>query len=466
MTIAVSHPGKIGDALYSLPTVRYLCELHGTRADFYTSSYCEPLRRLLEAQDCIERVIVPEDYKIENGFQGIQPWNMPIPEAGYERVYQLGFQAEPDRPLPDYIASTVGAPSGLPIAYHYQEQPTLDRPYLVLAPGKDLRYRRLFSELIALSPIDVAVIGTKDEFFGAGLDCTGLDILDTLPWIANSSGFIGCMSSPLVLANGFPIHKVVVDDGSTWDMRHVVRSPFNHYPINPSPLAVLFQLGVISFSKALHPKDYLWIGEIAQIKEAAKRLQGVPFRIEHEHRAWEYGLGLRALRTNGAQTVLDVGGGGSLFAPAAALAGMNVVQVDPAACGGWVEQQRSRWNLNLSYFELDFFQFQSLERFDAVTCISVIEHVVDDLKFFDRLLSFVNIGGLLYLTTDFHPSGGKQVDGHLRTYTAEKLRALADRARIKGFLPFVSDPVYSSTGEHVNNYNFASLVLRRQNWGR
>jgi hypothetical protein len=180
MTIAVSHPGKIGDALYALPAVRYLCERHSTKADFYTSSYCEPLRRLLEAQEYIAKVIVPEDYVIENGYQGIQPWKMPIPEDEYEAVYQLGFQSEPDRPLPDYIASVVGAPSGLPVFYNFDDKATLDKQYLVLAPGRDQRYRRLFAELIALSPVETVIIGTKEEYFGAGIDCTGLDILDTL----------------------------------------------------------------------------------------------------------------------------------------------------------------------------------------------------------------------------------------------------------------------------------------------
>ena len=465
MTIAVSHPGKIGDALYTLPTVRYLCQRHGTTADFYTSSYCEPLRRLLEAQEYISRVIVPEDYVIENGFQGIQPWKMPIPADQYDEVYQFGFKDEPDRPLPDFIASTVGAPSGLPIFYQHQDIETLDRPYLVLAPGKDRRYHRLFAELAALSPLEAVVIGSKDEYFGAGIDCTGLDIYETLPWIARSAGFVGTMSSPAVLANGFPIQKVVIDDGSTWDMRHVVRSKFNHYPINPSPLYILSLLEVIGYSKVLHPKDYLWIGETAHIKDVAARLNGVPFRVEHEHRAWEYGLVLRAIKNSGAHSVLDVGGGGSLFAPAAAFAGCDVTQVDPAPCKSWVEQQRSRWNLKLSYHEADFFAFQSLEKFDAVTCISVIEHVAEDRRFFEKLLSFVGPGGVLALTTDFHPSGEKQVDGHLRTYNSEKLLELFEFAKTKGFSAFGPKPVYRASGEHVNNYNFASLILRRQGLG-
>jgi len=54
-----------------------------------------------------------------------------------------------------------------------------------------------------------------------------------------------------------------------------------------------------------------------------------PYGWGHAHRAWEYAMVLSALRENGAKTVLDVGGGGSIFATSAKWIGMEVLQLDP-----------------------------------------------------------------------------------------------------------------------------------------
>jgi len=43
----------------------------------------------------------------------------------------------------------------------------------------------------------------------------------------------------LALANGFEIPKVAVHDGRSWDMRHIISSSTNHYPINPTAEQVL-----------------------------------------------------------------------------------------------------------------------------------------------------------------------------------------------------------------------------------
>ena len=459
--IAVAHPGKIGDALYALPTVRYLCERHGGQADFYTSSYCAPLTKLLLQQPCIRKVIIPKDYEIEHMFRGVQPWKMPLPEKDYAAVYQLGFQQDPDRPIHDFIADRVDAPAGLPITYDFPDQPTLNEPYLVLAPGRAIQFRKTFLDIIKRSQIKCVIIGGREEFLGEGLDRTGLDLVETLPWIAHAQGFIGVMSSQLVLANAFPIPKVVLHDGVTWDLRHVIQGPLNYYPVNPTALEVLLLLRQITFSKTLNPRDYLWIGEAQHIKTVVQNLRNIPVRFEHAHRLWEYGLSLKALREIGARKILDVGGGGSAFAPAAAWLGIEVTQVDPCPAGEAVQHQSQVLGLPLRYVQQDFLDFQSKERFDAVTCLSVIEHVQRDHDFFQKLLSYIKPGGLLILTTDFHPSGQALVAGHLRTYNQQSLLALADSARAEGFDYFGQRPNYLWLGSFVNSYNFASLILRK-----
>ncbi|MFN8392172.1 MAG: methyltransferase domain-containing protein [Bdellovibrionota bacterium] len=459
--IAVAHPGKLGDALYALPTVRYLCAKHNAKADFYTSAYCAPIVRLLEHQSCIRNVIVPEDYEIENAFCGVQPWRLPIPEQQYAKVYQLGLQTEPVENLVDHVAKSAGAPTGLPVFYEYPDREVLREPYIAVAPGRDLKFREVLKEFVQRCPIQCVILGAADEYIGVGIDATKLDPLETLPWLAKARGFVGLMSSPLVLANGFPIPKVTLHDGVTWNLSHVLRSPLNFYPVMPSAPQMLSLLGLISYSKTLHPNDYQWIGEAQHIPQMLKRLDGAPVRFEHQHRAWEYGLVLKALRQAGVSKVLDVGGGASLFGAAAGWMGMEVLQVDPADCGGWVSYQAEALRLPLTYVRQEFQSFVSLERFDAVTCLSVIEHVEDDDAFFSHLLRFVADGGLLCLTTDFHPSGEKLTDGHLRTYSAKQLLHFAAHARQHGFEQFGPKPCYFYYGNHVNDYTFASLILQK-----
>lgn len=459
--IAVAHPGKLGDALYALPTARFLATQHKCAVDFYTSGYCAPIVRLLEHQSFIRKVIIPPDYVPENGFQGIQPWKMPVPESSYKAVYQLGLREAPDKILPDYIAESVGAPAGLPIYYDYIPAKVLNEPYIVIAPGREARFRKLLVEVVKRCPVKCVIIGAPGEYIGVGLDATKLDPLDSIPWIAGSRGFVGMMSSPLVLANAFPVPKVVIDDGQTWDMRHVMRSPLNFYPVLPTAQQILIQLGLVTYSKSLHPGDYAWIGESQLIPQMLERVNGPPMRFEHAHRCWEYGIVLKALRDVGAKKVLDIGGGGSAFGASAGWLGMDVLQVDPSDSGPWVAEQAQKLNVSLEYVRKDFFEFDSKERFDAVACLSVIEHVERDTEFFLKLLPYVTEHGLLCLTTDFHPSAEKKTEGHLRTYGPKELLRFAALARAEGFEFFGPKPCYLWQGAHVNDYNFASLIMQR-----
>jgi len=241
--LGISHPGKIGDTLYAVPIAREVCKRHGTTCDFYTSEYCLPLKRLLEYQPFIDKVIVPGAYEIDNMGCGIQPWDMPVPNI-YERIYSLGFRRVPDRPLHEFIAASIGLGGELEIKYDYPNLDIPDEDYIVLSARGETTYKDLFLDIIEKSPIRVIQIGAAGEAIGDDTGITGLDMLETLAWIAKSKAYIGLMSSQLVLANGFPIPKVAPHDGRSWDMRHVVYSEYNHYPINPNPETVFRLVGL------------------------------------------------------------------------------------------------------------------------------------------------------------------------------------------------------------------------------
>ena len=220
-----------------------------------------------------------------------------------------------------------------------------------------------------------------------------------------------------------------------------------------------------TFSKTLDRADY---NELMNVDAVAKTFakKGIAHRFEHPNRRWEYALTMKALQQEGSKELLDVGGGGSIFAPLAVLNGVqHVLQVDPGEVGEWIAKQSSSIGKSLHFIQQDFLTWEDNRTFDAVVCLSVIEHVPDDIIFFEKLCSKVKLNGLLCLTTDFHPSGEVMVGGHLRTYNTESMEkfiAVADR---RGLYPYAGKPDYSKFSVEVNSYTFASLVLRKDEYG-
>lgn len=230
--IAVSMPGKIGDSLYALPVARLLYGMHGEKIDFYTSSYCNPMKNLVVYQSYINDFIIPADYTIERTDMGIQPWQMPIPDK-YTHVFQLGFRGIPDRSIHQYMAHELGYDMPLAIRYEYPELETdISGDYICIAPRGQTSFIDTFNELAQNT--QAVIIGGTGDYTGYGIDYTGLDMLDTLSVLSKSKGFVGLMSSQLVLANGLDIPRIAIHDGIHWDMRHVINTALNHYPINPS----------------------------------------------------------------------------------------------------------------------------------------------------------------------------------------------------------------------------------------
>jgi len=164
------------------------------------------------------------------------------------------------------------------------------------------------------------------------------------------------------------------------------------------------------YNKTLDVKDYDNIKpEEAHINHMKYILSNTLYSFEHKHRMWEYGLVLKALRENKVKTVLDVGGGASIFAPACAFAGAEVIQVDKEDREKWVQQQNAVLPKKIKYIKEDFLNFGFYGKFDAVTAISVLEHVELDEVFFRKLLRFVNPMGIAAITVDFHPDGKPKV---------------------------------------------------------
>ena len=245
MTLAIVNPGLMGDVLYCLPAARWLCEQAGDLCDFHTTSYCHPLKRLLEAQHFIRHVVYyPE---------GMDWWADP-PLNGYAAHHTLRIQGPGDLTgsLRDTFAAKAGAPAGLPIRYDLPGIMGITDPpaqrFVVVAPSgiagrAGFSQRPVLYEFVHVSPWPVVQVGGVGDYVGelpaCGLDRTGLDFLDTAPWMLAASCFVGPISSQLALAEGFDIPKIVVDDGNWRSMRDVIRTPRHRYLANPSVAALL-----------------------------------------------------------------------------------------------------------------------------------------------------------------------------------------------------------------------------------
>jgi 2-polyprenyl-3-methyl-5-hydroxy-6-metoxy-1,4-benzoquinol methylase len=216
------------------------------------------------------------------------------------------------------------------------------------------------------------------------------------------------------------------------------------------------------YNKTLDVKDYENLrSEEAHINYMKYIFSNIQYSFEHKHRMWEYGIVLKALKENQTKTLLDVGGGASIFAPACAFTGMSVTQVDLEDRKDWVAKQNEILpeKRRVEYIREDFFNFSYPQEFDAVTAISVLEHVELDLVFFRKLLGFVKPGGLVAITVDFHPSSKPLVKEHLRTYREADLVPFFTSDG--DFTIFREDIDYTWRGPDVNSYTFASIILRR-----
>jgi hypothetical protein len=259
VTIAICHPGKYGDALYSLPLARHLWQSTGQRVAFVTSDYCAKLESLCRAQKWCADFVISKEWVAKDFGCGGQPAVMPVPDAGkYSRIIQCGFTRTPDCFLADWISRDAGYPCGLPLEYDFEGVKVGQRwdqcmpvgygllnPFVVLASRGPTTYSDTFREFARRCPLQVVEVGGFGDQVGENsVNATDVDFLVTASIIREARAFVGLMSSQLVLANGFPITRIAPHDGRSWDMRHVMRSPRNHYPINPTVDELIGLLGV------------------------------------------------------------------------------------------------------------------------------------------------------------------------------------------------------------------------------
>jgi hypothetical protein len=247
MKILTTFSGRYGDILWSLPTVRAICKSlipFSANVDLYPEMHFgimpqyRSLLPLLNAQPCIDKAFVIENWECSGSPCGDQPWEAPVPKefcpncdhgvinsklcetcsgAGYitseyDKVYHLTYRTHPtkDQPLIDFIASQQGIVLKDPIPFISVPSFIADTPEKLdkLAVIDYIRFHPTIAYAFNDSMIDLKE--KQIQFFKDSLEPFGLKFKDVskLPWleaayIINASiCFIGCRSANYVLACG------------------------------------------------------------------------------------------------------------------------------------------------------------------------------------------------------------------------------------------------------------------------
>jgi SAM-dependent methyltransferase len=230
-------------------------------------------------------------------------------------------------------------------------------------------------------------------------------------------------------------------------------------------------------------QDY---AEIGQGCEAVKNSngwfhsRGVRIDVGHSHRMWEYGSAIQALISVYGQealpslNVLDVGAGAGALGPALVLNyNMRVTECDtdetPQLSRVLCNKELERAGLKpLSVLNLGLDNLPEQE-FDAVFCISVVEHVENEQDAWAELAKRVKRGGLLFFTVDCVPEKGKSYrydDLRKHNFTIEDMKERVDKVCAMGF-EVIGEPDYGWHGCHVHDYSFFRAgFVREQNDGR
>ena len=120
------------------------------------------------------------------------------------------------------------------------------------------------------------------------------------------------------------------------------------------------------------------------------------FRINE--RAVEFSFALRTINQLAVTTVLDVGSGGSPFPATLAYCGYLVTAIDNVR-DYWPQ---GMYNYHFHVLDDDIRHPSVNRRFDAITCISVLEHIPEFLDAARGFASLLNSDGYLILTCPYN----------------------------------------------------------------
>ena len=188
--------------------------------------------------------------------------------------------------------------------------------------------------------------------------------------------------------------------------------------------------------------------------------QEIPIYFPHPHRLWEYGGAMQAyLETfgsfRGGLQALDIGCGNSPLGPALELTtDTTVTEIDPD-----IRLLAKRKGTARRSFEVgDLLALDGRGPYDAVFCISVIEHIEEQVEAWNSLIQLVKPGGLLFVTTDFgedHTKPWYADTERVAKYDPKRVANMGEWLTERGFTLDLDPTFY---GPQVFDYTFFRWV--------
>lgn len=224
MNILCTFPGRHGDLLWALPTVRAISQRIGEPIDLCVSPTYRSLVPLIQAQSYIHRVIVPPAWRVIESAP-MTPREPPPVDAGldqrdYDRVFHLGYQGWPEHSLPYETEACLHAQwkeADGPAPRIDLHTPWVVPPYrqtdqVDLAIGFTdehfeikygiywlLRNRFCYGPPMPAQAKSVVVVGNSPRW-NTEAGQYAYDWTSAAAWIAASKCFVGCCSALHVLA--------------------------------------------------------------------------------------------------------------------------------------------------------------------------------------------------------------------------------------------------------------------------
>jgi hypothetical protein len=210
--IICTHPGRAGDILWALPTVRAISEHYGVPVDLCLGGEFVGLVPLFSQQAYLGKVWADPRWSL----MPPNEWQHPVDiEEGYDCVWALGYRGWPTRPLPFEVYERVASGWTSPAA------DLLTRPWITVdGPGApteiavgfseyhfELKFGLLCSVEYQLGPsapplLQLAAPGSRwtTEVPPATVGVLPCDWVDAARAIRNADLFFGCCSGLHVLA--------------------------------------------------------------------------------------------------------------------------------------------------------------------------------------------------------------------------------------------------------------------------
>jgi len=228
MKILCTHPGRYGDLLWALPTVRALSHNANVPVDLLLGpTYADPsFCSLLSRQIYIGQVLVAHDWEIHETAP-ITPREPPTLPSGYDIVLHLAYDGWPKLSLPyeTYRIAEDQLPLTMPLALDPWLAPPFQMPTSRIVVGFsdehfELKYglywllRQHFVQEDSPPASDVLNVSGGPRWKPYGYTC---DWESAAGWIATASVFVGCCSALHVLACALGTPVVMIEPNT---MRH------------------------------------------------------------------------------------------------------------------------------------------------------------------------------------------------------------------------------------------------------